>query len=389
LSAALVLAVIFGLVASGTFSAVFAAPPPKEQCTGDVYERLECKQKGLVKQLEYMVDDNLTSDRPIGEALSASKKKALRSAKTKAQVIKGHVTKDNFKKTVKSIRKNNKKSCYLVPLNDSADDGYPKGIADDGICDWEQGDKTAECAAEEDRELDCDPKLKRPHPNRRVCAQICETEAAETDMDEEEQELAQELEESYDAMEDSLIETNEVLEEVNTILENEAVKVRVAINDPCANIAELPEGLEESVSYLRGAAAATADIHDGVAAYTRQTIVAVAVAFGFGGGGGGNSSAAGVVTAVIKGVAEMAYVVVDEIVSNRQAEIQKNTFACLQEAVQDIAAVEGKVDANAMMLLNEIMAARTALSEQIELMREEIVRLLCTPPGRRPEFPNP
>ena len=373
LSAALVLAVIFGLVASGTFSAVFAAPPPKEQCTGDVYERLECKQKGLVGQLEYMVEDNLTT-RAIGLELSATKKKVLRSEKTKAQVIKGHVTKDNFKKTVKSIRKNNKKSCYLVPLNYSADDGYPKGIADDGICDWEQGDKTAECAAEEDRELDCDPKLKRPHPNRRVCAQICETEAAETDMDEEEQELAQELEESYDAMEDSLIETNEVLEEVNTILENEAVKVRVAINDPCANIAELPEGLEESVSYLRGAAAATADIHDGVAAYTRQTIVAVAVAFGFGGGGGGNSSAAGVVTAVIKGVAEMAYVIVDEIVSNRQAEIQKNTFACLQKAVQDISTVQGKTD---------------AIAEQIELLREEVVRLLCTPQGRRPEFPNP
>ena len=125
---------------------------------------------------------------------------------------------------------------------------------------------------------------------------------------------------------------------------------------------------------MRGAAAATADIHDGVAAYTRQTIVAVAVAFGFGGGGGGNSSAAGVVTAVIKGVAEMAYVIVDEIVSNRQAEIQKNTFACLQKAVQDISTVQGKTD---------------AIAEQIELLREEVVRLLCTPQGRRPEFPNP
>lgn len=365
LSVALVLTVVFGLFVSGAPSAVLAAPLSKKVCTEeDVYDRMECKQNGLVDQLGQMVDENLTS-RAIGLTLSESKKKLMKSENEKVKVIKEHVKTDNFKNLVKGIRKNNKKSCELVPLTEVA--GHINGI-----CEPDLGEL---CAAE-DLTSECDPKLKRPHPNKPglVCAQICETEAAQTDQDEEEelQLVALELEASYDALEDSLIETNEELYTVNSILESEAVELKMSSDDSCANIEPLPEGLEESLTGLRIAAEAAAAVHEGVVAFSRQTIVAVAVAAGFGGGGGGNTSLASEVTAVIAGVAQMAYVIVDEIVSEKQAELEKNTFSCLQKAVLDIATVEGKTD---------------ALSDQIEQLREELVNLLNTPQGRRDEFP--
>ena len=100
---------------SVALTSVLAAPPSKKECNqADVYERLECKQEGLVGQVEYMVDDNLTS-RAIGLELSASKKKFLKSEKTKAQVMKKHIKKDSFKNAVKGIRKTTRKIASLYP----------------------------------------------------------------------------------------------------------------------------------------------------------------------------------------------------------------------------------------------------------------------------------
>jgi len=387
---------VFGLMAAPQS---WAEPAPGKRDCGtpgtpgqdeEVYTRVKCKQEALVIQLEHIVDVNLTSQ-AVGRELSESQKKLMRSEKNRVKIVERQVKPENFKHLASGIRKNNQKSCQLVPLEGEAE------VNANGICEPELGET---CGADEDLTLACDTKLKRPHPNKPglVCAQICDTEASQSEVEEEEelQVLAQDMEETYDALENSLIETNEVLDEVNVILASEAAVLKMASSDPCDNIDPLPVGLEESGVALRHIAGIAASVHDVTSALTRQTVVAVAVAAGFGGGGGGNASAAGAIVATVAGVAQEAYLIVDDIIGERRTKLQDNTFACLQQAVADIESVGGKVDASATMLgskldrnQDEIIAMKRALSEEMAQLRAALVELMNTPQGQRSNWPNP
>jgi hypothetical protein len=394
LGLACALAVASGALSLGAVSHGWAAPPAKRDCgspglpgqDSDVYARLKCKQEGLVLQLEHMVDSNLTQG-AIGLELTDRQKKMMRSERSKAKLLDRQVGAGAFKSVSKGIRKGNRKSCGLVPL-----DGHDLNL--NGLCEPDLGEA---CAAEEDLTLECNPKLNRPNPGKNglVCAQVCEAEAALSDDEEEEdvQEVAQDLEATYDAMEDGLTEMNETLEDVNIILENDTAAFRLS-SGPCADIEPLPPGLAESNVVLRHTAGILVSVARVTAAWSRQTIVAVVL----GNGGGGNSSGLGSIPATVAGVAQEASLIVDDIVSARRRKLQDQTFACLQKAIDDIKAVGGKVDAATTLIetkldrnQQETIDTRDALSGQMEQVRaelaaklEEAILLLNTPHGLRP-----
>ena len=78
----------------------------------------------------------------------------------------------------------------------------------------------------------------------------------------------------------------------------------------------------------------------------------------------------------------------DEILKEMTGQLQTSTLACIQE-------MKGEVEAGFEMLSNQhtaIMAnddANTAeIMNRIEELRNELVELLNTPQGQRPEFPK-
>lgn len=380
-----ILAIAPGILLLCAASGSWAAPEKKSCDDPDVYGRIKCKQEGLVIQMEHMVDENLTKG-ATGLKVTERQKTMLRNGKAKARLLHQHARKDDFKSVVKSIAKRNKEDgCDWIPLIDDNENG---------ICDWPE----EECEAENYPGERCDPRAKKDNANseRYVCAEIC-TEAALSAQyslmaaESEEAELdavAQDLADTYDALEDTLIESNETLESFNDMLGNRLLAASSS-SDPCDNIDPLPEGFAISSHVLRVASALAGAIYNQVASSTRQTIVGVA--FGF--GGGGNASALGLFVATVAGIADQAHIAVDAIVSEKRDELQDNTFACLQEAVTDIAAVDGKVDASAMQTQAEIRAAKEELAGQMaefelkmQVMLDNAITLLNTPQGQRPDF---
>jgi hypothetical protein len=338
--------------------------------------------------MEHMVDENLTKG-ATGQKVSERQKNLLRKGKAKVRLLHKHVRTDDFKSAVKGMAKRNKaEGCDWVPLSDDNDNG---------ICDWPE----EECEAKNFPDEICDPRATKDHPKseRYICKEICTAEsswaevssmAAEEREKAELDEVAQDLEDTYDALEDNLIETNETLEAFNEILGGELVAARLS-NDPCDNIDPLPEGLDVKRHVLRVAGALAHVMYEQAASGFCQTVVGVA--FGF--GGGGNACSLGLIVATAAGIVEQAYIAVDAIVSEKQGELQDNTFLCLQEAVSNIKAVDGKVDASAAKTQEEIKSAKEELSGQMEVFKQEMkdkleqaIVLLNTPQGQRPGFPK-
>jgi hypothetical protein len=386
LSRSCIFAIAPGILLLCVTTGSWAAPAKKSCDDPDVYSRIKCKQDGLVVQMEHMVDENLTKG-ATGLKVTEHQKQMMKNGKAKARLLQKHTRTDDFKSVVKGIAKRNKDDgCDWIPLIDDNENG---------ICDWPE----EECEAENYPGERCDPRAKKDNTNseRYVCAEVCtlESSSAQYSLMEagvaeevEMEEVALDLEDTYDVLEDNLIESNETLEAFNALLDSRLIATSLS-SDPCDNIAPLPEGFEISSHLLRVASALARAIYNAVESSTRQTVVGVA--FGF--GGGGNTSAVGFFVATVAGIAEQGYIAVDAIVSEKQSELQGNTFSCLQEAVSGIAAVDGKVDASATMTQEKIIEAKEELSEQMAEFKQEMrtmldnaISLLNTPQGQRADF---
>lgn len=232
------LLISLSLLCAVTVSVSLAEPPGKKTCDGDVFKRLECRHGGVGEQIEFM--GGILSDEggSLSAKLTEGQRGQAKSSKMKSERARLKIKGDNFKKLAKSEAKSNKNICHLVPLSNADDsDG-------DGICDWEQGDSNAECAAielDENGELQaCNPvkKNKGKGKDGLECDQTCNPEESLTADEEVEMQLeAQIMEEAYDSLETDMREMNEDLETLNTEMETSSVYSSfMAADDGCSDV---------------------------------------------------------------------------------------------------------------------------------------------------------
>jgi len=386
LSTLLVLAVVFGLIASGAPSAVLAAPPSKKTCTqADPFERLTCREEALADQVVYTSDTVFAEGTKLNQRTSPARLVHIKDAKYKALRAKKKHTKETFKRQAKAEAQGNKKAGHLVPLTDS-DDKIPVG--GDGICDYEQEDSAAKCAA---IELDasgspqaCNPekknkgkgKSKDPNLEGLECDLSYDPEVAWTDSEEEDMnEGAEQLDATYSATEDNLIEMNVHLDNVN---ETEG-SATVAITTNACVVPTVDPKLTQAVTALRytyaiifGAARISAD-------WGSQT----AVAFGM----GGNARTVAVFVDAAALLANIAYITVDAIHNAESGAQQSAIMDCVNQTAGDIAALQAMIQREHGEIKANDNANRDTIMTKLEEARAEVVILLNTPLGQRPTFP--
>jgi hypothetical protein len=385
LTTALVVIGVAGLFALGAPSVGFAAPGKKDCSQGDAFERLKCRHDAVADQLEYTSDTIFADDTKLSQRTKPTRIKHIKNSRAKAQRAKVKNTREKFRKLAKDEARGNKKAGHLVPLG-SADD-----LDGDGICDYEQGDMNAKCAAVELDDFgelqECNPEKKNKGKGKPgqgkfdglECDLLFDPDEASTvseeiDMDE----AALQMEDTYSAVEDDFIEMNTHLDTLNQNLPADSGPVLAAAANGCV-LPELTPGLAEAAAVLRGLTAAgwgAASIMDSA---TGQTVVVF--------GSGGNGRAAAVIVDSAALAVELAYITVDEILSAESSSLQDATAQCILKVAGDIAALQAlMIQQHGEIIAND--DANTAmLQDQIETVRAQVVRLLNTPQGQRDEFP--
>lgn len=385
-----------------------AAVPGKRDCSaaGTVYDRLACKQQALIAQQELLVggfEGTVVQEVLLSRNLKNTHDKLVGDMRGQHARAKGadlRTQPKHFKDAVKRQKRTAPASdCALRPLEDAA--GEQVGdLNRNGICDG-----TEACASAGDFTRQCRSDAKPG--NKFECARICPEAGVAlpeplAPADVEEDEIAEGLLASYDEMEGTLIEMNQAMEGLPPAAPPLAL---AAAADPCADVSQPPAALETTARVLKIADIAlegAAKIADKLCG---QTVVAVAVAAGFGGGGGGNTSAVCTVIETASAIASGASTVVEIALEFLRDDMQAATFACLQDTISKVGKVQTTVEESGAALLQEIADARAALEAQtaaaeqrvrsdIEAARAEwraqyldLVLLLSTPQGLRPDFP--
>lgn len=393
LSAVFILALVYGFFVSGAFQEVLAEPPFKRDCTQqDPFERLECRQAALAEQLEYTADEVYADGTKLHQHTKPARLAHIKNSKKKAQRANKKNKKEFFKRHVKAEIQGNKKGGHLVPFDDVVDD-----TNSDGICDYEQGNENAYCAAielDESGNLQiCNPEKKNkgkgkvggnPKFEGLECDLFFDPEEASTISEQEDmEEAAGQLEDTFSAMEDDLIEMNEHLDAVNAIPE-ESIALLAAESgcvlpevDPA--LADAAFALREVHAALFGAARIAAD-------WGSQAVVA----FGF----GGNARTVAVFTDAAALAANIAYITVDELHKEQSGELQSAIMNCVHQTAGDIAELKTQlynlqviIQKEHQEIINNDDANTDTILTNLEKVRAELVDLLNTPQGRRDAFP--
>jgi hypothetical protein len=375
---------VAGLFVLGAPSASLAAPEKKDCSGSDAFERLKCRHDALADQLEYTSDTVFADDTRLSKRTKPTRIKHIRNSRAKAQRAKVKNTKEKFRKLAKDEARGNKKAGHLVPLS-SLDD-----LDGDDICDYEQGDANAKCAAVELSEFEelqeCNPEKKNKGKGGSgqgkfdglECDLLFDPDEASTVLEADDmEEAAEQMEETYSAVEDDFIEMNTHLETLNQNLPNGSSPVLAAANG-CV-LPDLTPGLAEAAAVLRGLTAAgwgAASIMDSA---TGQTVVVF--------GTGGNGRAAAIIVDSAALAVELAYITVDEILGAESSALQDATAQCILSVAGDIAALQALMIQQHGEIITNDDANTAMLRNQIEDVRAEVVQLLNTPQGRREEFP--
>ena len=213
----------------GITSLGWSAPEVKVCNQDDVYDRLVCRQGGIVEQIGAL-DENIRNN-TIFSKLEESELKSLKKAKDRVFNGNDRTTKEHFKQLIKKARKSGKPTCYFVEYSGNGD----------GICEPDLGES---CAT--DSGGICDPKVKNPKKPD-VCQEICENESALSDENEDnlEQSIAEELEESYEVVEEQTKKMNETVEGVGDKQSLFATMTTQANSDSCDVIPKPPKVLTD------------------------------------------------------------------------------------------------------------------------------------------------
>ena len=357
---------------------VDAAPPGSASCSGDVYERLVCRQAAVAGQLEFTSDEVFADGTKLNQRVNAARLANIHNAAGKAHWASSKSSDQTFRKLAKAAAQGNRKGGHLVPLT-PADD-----VDGDGICDYEQGDDDALCAAvdlDEFGELQaCNPekknKAKGGQGNSKFDGLECDVfyDADDAVSDEESDDMsaaAEELEANYEAVERDLIEMNQHLVMANANLPDGLnVSYAVRSGGPC-ELPELTPGLTESVTALRQVAATL----EGVASMGSDGLAQTAVAFGF----GGNASSLAVALDGAAAIANLAYITLDEIAALEGAELQNAIMACVNQSASDIQTILALLTQVKQQMHDE----HGDIMDNDDLNTDEVVRLLHTPEGMR------
>ncbi|MDH3911895.1 MAG: hypothetical protein OEU09_11410 [Rhodospirillales bacterium] len=379
----LALGVTMGLFVVGAPSASLAAPLKKTECDDKdlyptVFDKLKCRHDAVADQLDYTADTAFGENSKLGQRIEPSRLGHIKDSKSKGQRARVKNTKNRFKKLAKDDARANRDAGHLVPLT-AADD-----FDGDGICDYEQGDKSADCAAIEVDEFGdlqkCNPEKKNKGKGKDglECDRFYDTQEATTDEEADDMDAtALQMDETYSAVEDDFIEMNKHLDTVNANLPEGALPVFAAANG-CI-FPTLTPGLSEAKAALRGLTAAAWGAASIMDSATGQTVVFF--------GSGGNGRAAAVIVDAAALTAELAYITVEEIANAESAELQAATMNCVIKVAGDIAALQAQMALeHANIMANDDKNTATIMTK-VEEVRAEVVRLLNTPQGQREEFP--
>lgn len=384
----LIRAVLALLLTLGTSAAILA-----QECEEDsVYEKLTDSQNKFSNDLGG-IDDELASGSPLGDYLdnnAPNRLEHINKAKAKSNRAVAKYDKKFFKRQAKEAVRGHKKDAHLLPLSDWDDDGEPKGIAKDGICDYEQGDKQAKCAAIElfEGELqECNPNKKNKGKGKKTeedfeCDFWFESvgfpadEAEETDLCNEMTEEAKSLLDTYVEAENEVAEMKDQIVIINDILEDEEAVLVSQTENGCT--------LPPTYSELATAAAVLRGVHaglSGVATIAGNLTGQTAVALGF----GGNASAAAAAFSSAALAADLLYITADELVKWKSGEYQEAMMACITQTNDEVGAL-----AEALAALQTIMQQEHGdIMTNDDENTTEIVHVLNTPHGQRDEHPKP
>lgn len=375
------LAVAAFVLGAGTISVCVAAPPEKAPCDqANPYDKLKCKHDSAAAQVEYMASNIFAEGTLLGSALTPGQRGQLASLKDKSARARGKNGNEDFKKLAKSQAKSNRNACYLVPLTPQDDE------TGDGICDFDQGDNSAKCAAidlDDNGQLqECNPAKKNKGKGRDglECDRICDAGAALTGDEAVEMEAeAKGMNDAYDALATDLYDLNSELEEVNSGSAPLWTLRSASTSTTCDDVPEITPGLELATGILRQVSVAARGVAGIAGAGCDQT----AVALGF----GGNGSIVCMVFETAASVLEIAYTTCDMILQDQSGALQSATFSCLQ-------AMKGDQDQNFATLFQQhgdIVKNdddnAAAILNKLEQVRAELVLLLSTPQGQREQFP--
>ncbi len=389
-STLLVLAVVFGLIASGAPSAVLAAPPFKKACTqADPFERLACRQGAIADQVGYTSDTAFAVGTKLHQHTNPARLAHIKNTKGIAQRATKKHTKETFMRQAKAEAQGNKKAGHLVPLTD-LDDTIPAG--GDGICDYEQGRMDAKCAA---IELDasgnlqvCNPEKmnkgkgkggRNPNLEGLECDLSYDSEEASTASEAVDMEEAgEQLDATYSATEDNLIEMNEHLDNVNETVPVGSAPVVTAANG-CV-VPTVDPKLTEAVPILRIVYATLFGVARQMADVGGQDFVIF--------GAGGNTRTIAIAFDTIAAVANLAYITVDEIHKTESGAVQGAIMDCVNQTAGEIASLKALIQIEHYQIKANDNTNRDTIMTKLEEVRAEVVNLLNTPLGQRPSFPQ-
>jgi len=390
--AALSLAFAVGAVIAGTPSTATAAPPKKD-CSDttefpDAYSRVKCRHDAVADQLAYTADEVFVPGTELHGRVKPSRLAHIGDSGQRGKRAKDKRTPADFKKMAKSEVRGNRKGGHLVPLTDFDDITPPGG---DGICDYEQGDTNAQCAA---IELDgngdlqaCNPKKKNKGKGKggsdKFAGLECDLafdpeEAANADEEMEMEMAAEQLEATFGAVEDDLVEMNEHLDNVNAALPAFAGFLRATQADPC-NPPQPTPGLSEAAAALRGLVAAGQGASAIADSASGQTVVVL--------GSGGNGRAFATIANAAAMVIELAYITLDEIVGAETSALQAATMACVAQVAGQVAALQALMIQQHLEIMANDDENTAAIQTRLNEVEAELSRLLNTPSGRRDDFP--
>lgn len=378
LSTSLMLAVVVGL--AGAPSAAHSAPSKRSCAQTDPFERLACRQGALAVQMQYVSDTAFADGTKLHDNASAARLANIRNAKDKASRAERHNTKDTFKRQAKAETHGaTQNGGHLVPL-DARDD-----TDGDGICDFEQGNANAKCAA---IDLDDSGHLQACNPGKKNKGKgkdglECDLRVdLEADATPTEAEAAEQLDATYSATEDNLIETNQQLDAVNVAA---SITVR-AQGAPCTipavdpTFATAARALRLSQASVFGAARIAAD-------FGGQDFIIF--------GHGGNTRSVAVAFDSIALAVNIAYIVVDEMAKAESGKAQSAILTCVGDTSAQIAALQTQITDLQTLLQKEHAriqanddANRATMVNRLNEVRWDLVDLLNTPLGQRPAFPN-
>jgi hypothetical protein len=411
----LILVSVLALLMLGTSTVILAESPPdsppslpdKSTCDefSDVYARLECRQKALAKQLTYTSDTVFADNTKMHGYVKPARLKSIRNAKSKAN----RAVEKNDAKVLKRLAKSESRGHkdqdlgHLVPLGEFDDDD------DDDICDYEQDNPNAQCAAiellnGEDLQV-CNPEKKNKGKGKgkdkggKLDGLECdrwfdsdegtnETERADMEV------IAMNLDESFIAMEDNLLEMNQRLKDVNDNPNPPVEPARVFMGQQGENggcvIPLINQHLANSVIALRVIHAAA----EGLGALTDDSCDQSVVVLGT----GGNTSLVCTIFSAATSVANLAYIAVDEADKVQNGNVQAALVKCVQQTGDSIDEVKTAIydlqkqlkDYVEITIHKEHEAIKdndnlntTTIVDNDDENTTEIIQVLNTPHGQR------